>query len=156
MDVVQHDDQSLRLGDGREETAHQVEEPKPSALRLPVLARWKLRDTLAQHREDVCQLAAPGTSRGGNGFVPDLIYPPPQCHVPGPERGCRAVLPAASPPYRHAVRLGLPGDDARETGLADPWLAAEQHDASVPGERGIEGSAQLPDLMVTIDQWEDW
>src|SRR5262249_2652532 len=72
--------------------------------------------------------------------------------VPRPEGRCRAVFPAASPPDRHAARLGLVGQGARQAGLADPWLSAEQHDAPAPAESGTEGGVQLPDLALAVDE----
>ena len=41
--------------------------------------------------------------------------------------------------------------DARQARLADPRLAAEQHDAAAAAERRIEGGAQLADLALAID-----
>jgi hypothetical protein len=152
VEVVEHDDEAVLPGHGREKAAHDVEEPETRALRVRAVAYGEVRQAFAQHGEDVHQLRRPRAGRRDRGLEADLIDPAPERGVPGPEGRCRAVLPAASPPQRDAARLRFGGEHAGEPRLPDAGLPGEQSDAAAPGQRARERGLELGDFPFTIDE----
>ncbi len=150
--VVEDDHEPGRLGDRREETAHEIEEPKPGAIRFRVLAVRQARQALAEHGEDVRELAGPRLGSRRDLRVSRLGEPAPERGVPRPERRGRPILPATPPPDGNVARRRVLRERPSQARLADSRLAGEQHDAPTAAERALERGVQLRELALAIDE----
>src|SRR3954454_23051062 len=77
--------------------------------------------------------------------------PAQQLH-PGPEGGGTARLPATPAEHGDVALAGVRRELVGQTALADPRLAADEHDATVPRARPVEGGEHVRQLVVTSDE----
>ena len=151
MQIIEHDHQGALLGDRAEQPRDAVEQPEP---RVRGIAARKLRDlraALANGSDEVRELRRPGHQCSERSFA-YVLQGGAQHLQPRPE--CRRPLVLVAPAPEHAPTLLA--YDARQllarTGLPDPGLAREQHQAASTRADLVEGGAQPGHLALTADK----
>ena len=108
VDVVQHDDQPGRRWRRPRESGSRCRRDESARRSDSQLSLGGSSGIRSRSTGNTCASSAPQEpAAAATASCADLIDPPPERRVPRPERRRRAVLPAASPPHRHAARLGL-------------------------------------------------
>jgi hypothetical protein len=130
VQVIEHDQQSA-LGRNLGEMAdHPVEDPEPVR-------------RLARH---------PGSGRGEVLLAAGQALRGPQHLGPRPEPGHSLALGATAPRHPHSASSGLVGESGDKRGLADSWLAGDQHQRPVPRQRRIQRFPEPGQHRTAADQ----
>ncbi len=151
VQIVEDDQQGHAGGDARQAAREHLEETKAGRVgvrggdrrgwgRMRTQLGHQLHERLRirqQRRGELRRLAVARTRL-------DHLCPRP---VGGPAFG----LVAASPEHAHLPGHHRRGELVGQTRLADPGLAAQQIQRPTPAARGVERSAQLPELRPSAD-----
>ena len=155
VQIVEDDEQRLRLGRPPHERGDRIEQAKPGLFGLRQRGARRLRqaaEPLAKFRRDLrdlgCVVREPAREGSGIG-VRDQT---PQGLHPGPVRRRASVLPAAAPQRPHASLVGVSRRLSREPALAHAWLARKHQQAPFGRQRAVDARGELGKLMHAIDE----
>jgi hypothetical protein len=133
--VERHQQRPLR-GGSREEAADRVEEANPLALRYDPTGCPAPSGTRVAERSEPLEIAAKRTQ--------DLH--------PRPVRRRTPLLPTATRDHTHAALPSDLRDLAHQPGLADAWLAGEEHKRAAAGSGVLKRGYQIRQLLDASDE----
>ena len=141
LEVIEQDDQPLRLGGGHKRIRDALEQGEAVFDR-----RWRIRATRP------CRQEAEQLVEHRDVAAPDSEPVVPQHLLPQPERRGALHARCSPPDDRHQARRGEAFELFEKPGLPDASFALEQHHRGRPGERIAEGVDQRRQLIGAADE----